>query len=142
MRAQTEAIEMRRLRQMFSDGIDVARTYGDNAFHLHGEQLERQFQTAFSRMQGGEFTVQPPPVLTPGDLIALRDEWRTHCERHGYTGQAAEGILEDLSTLLDRLSGTGEGQSTKISISGAGQNESEGQSVQRPTDGNRGESEG
>jgi hypothetical protein len=44
----------RDLKQMFSDGVDVARSYGDNAFHLWGPQLERQFQRAFERLKNGE----------------------------------------------------------------------------------------
>ena len=41
-------------RQMFSAGVDVARSYGDNAFHLWGEQLERQFQNAMARVKEGK----------------------------------------------------------------------------------------
>ncbi len=39
------------LRQMFAFGISVAKSYGDNAFHLEGEQLERQFQRALIRLK-------------------------------------------------------------------------------------------
>jgi hypothetical protein len=44
----------RDLAQMFSDGVDVARSYGDNAFHLYGEQLQRQFHRALTRLVNGE----------------------------------------------------------------------------------------
>jgi hypothetical protein len=47
------------LAQMFSDGVDVARTYGDNACHLYGEQLRRQFEIAKARMERGERNVRP-----------------------------------------------------------------------------------
>jgi hypothetical protein len=63
---------MRLARQMFSDGVDVARSYGDNAFHLWGEQLERQFQIALKRCQRGEWNVRPtvaqPSPETPAPL--------------------------------------------------------------------------
>lgn len=49
----------RRERQLFSGGVDVARNYGDNAFHLYGDQLERHFQRARTRIGGGEFSIQP-----------------------------------------------------------------------------------
>ena len=58
-------LDLRVLRQMFSDGVDVARSYGDNAFHLWGEQLERQFQRALARIRAGEFTVQSRPEPAP-----------------------------------------------------------------------------
>jgi hypothetical protein len=52
---------MRLARQMFSDGVDVARTYGDNAFHLWGKEIERHFQNAWKRVKSGEWTVQSSP---------------------------------------------------------------------------------
>jgi hypothetical protein len=66
---------MRLARQMFSDGVDVARTYGDNAFHLWGKELERQFQNAWKRVEAGEWNVRPSPsqpAETP-DVVSLRD---------------------------------------------------------------------
>jgi hypothetical protein len=93
----------------------------------------------------------PPPVLTSGDVIALR---KLSAEMHAqigvelgvdtYTASAIAHTLQryarQLDTLLDRSSGRG--QQDPIRISGAGDNESEGQSVQRPTDGDNVEREG
>lgn len=57
----------RDLRQMFSDGIDVARSYGDNAFHLHTDQLERQFQVAHRRMRAGKMQNVQPSAAPPDE---------------------------------------------------------------------------
>jgi hypothetical protein len=51
------------LRRMFSEGIDVARSYGDNAFHLWGEQLARQFDLARKRVDNPDHPVRPESAL-------------------------------------------------------------------------------
>ena len=46
----TSTALIERLRAMFAAGIEVAKDYGDNAHHLEGAQLERQFQIRLTRM--------------------------------------------------------------------------------------------
>jgi hypothetical protein len=76
----------RDLRQMFSDGIDVARSYGDNAFHLHTDQLERQFQVAYRRMRAGEMQNVQPSAAPPDDPEAHPREDDGRSDAQGQEG--------------------------------------------------------
>lgn len=91
-----------RERAIFEAGIRVAKSYGDNAIHLHGDQLERQFQHVLSSLP--PVRAQKPDeddetsariAAQTSELVRLVGELQAHAKRSGW-----EDVDEPLAAVL------------------------------------------